>query len=113
MNDEVILQALERSVIAMIQKGDFIRNDYSERLNVSPQVKEIYSSLDWNHIRELVTAKMEEVVAEKIVNNYITEFGNDIKSSLSNAIIRDELKSSMDLMINRMLKTIRENEDLD
>jgi hypothetical protein len=113
MNDEVILQAIERSVVSMIIKGDLFKIDYANRIDFSNKAKEIYSTLDWSKIQTQVISQMEEVVAKKIVDNYITEFSSDIKKSLSNAIIREELRSSLDIMVNRMLKTIREAEPLD
>jgi hypothetical protein len=113
MNDEVILQTIERTLVSLILKGELLKIDYANRIDISAKCKEIYNSLDWSNIQKLVIREMEEIVAKKIVDNYITEFSSDIKKSLSNSIIREELRSSMDIMINRMLKTIREVEPLD
>jgi hypothetical protein len=53
---------------------------------------------------------MEEIIAEKIVNHYITEFAGDIKKSMANAVIRKELRETMQLAIDKMLQAIRGEE---
>jgi hypothetical protein len=47
-----------------------------------PIAKTVFEKLDMKRIKSLVIARMEEVVAEKVVNKFVTEMGTDMKDYL-------------------------------
>jgi hypothetical protein len=62
-------------------------------------------------IESLVIALMEEVVAEKVVNKFVTEMGTDMKKLFENAAIRDDIRFYMRKNIEKMLDAIKERGD--
>jgi phage tail tape-measure protein len=59
-------------------------------------------------IESLVIALMEEVVAEKVVNKFVTEMGTDMKKLFENATIRDDIRFYMRKNVEKMIDAIKE-----
>jgi len=108
LNEKKITQAIEDSIIKKIRSGDVLTLNYQERVDYSPYLKEAYKRIDYNRVMQLITANLEEVIAEKVVNKIITEMGNDIKSLMSRAEIREDfkyfLRSGVETILGRVRK---------
>ena len=109
-----IAERLQQCILSEIGRYGLFDWTANDRKNLSvhliPKMEALYKSLDWDIIRKKALAMMEEIIAEKIVNHYITEFTGDIKKSMANAVIRKELRETMQLAIDKMLQTIRGEE---
>jgi hypothetical protein len=110
MDENRIMRAIEDSVISMIGKGEIFQFKYDERINIMPIAKTIFEKLDMKRIESLVIAQMEEVVAEKVVNKFVTEMGTDMKKLFENATIRDDIRFYMRKNVEKMLDAIKERD---
>jgi len=107
MNNERIMQEVENSIIRILQSGDLFTIPYSDKINISKEMNDIYSKLDKDRIVELVKKQIEENIATKIVNAFATEMGNDLKSLYSNKTIREDLKYSMRKNIELVIEKLK------
>jgi hypothetical protein len=108
MDENRIMQEIENSIIAMIKKGEIFQFKYPDRIDLMPVTKTIFEKLDMKRIEALVIAQMEEVVAEKVVNKFVTEMGTDMKKLFENATIREDIRFYMRKNIEKMLDAIKE-----
>jgi hypothetical protein len=112
MDENRIMQAIEDSIISTIRKGEIFQLSYNERIDLMPYAKIIFGKLDMKRIEALVIAQMEEVVAEKVVNKFVTEMGTDMKKLFENATIREDIRFHMRKNIEEMLNAIKKGKDI-
>jgi hypothetical protein len=110
MHEQRIMQVIEDSIVATIRKGEMFKLEHSERIDLMPIAKTIFEKLDMERIESLVIAQMEEVVAEKVVNKFVTEMGTDMKLLFANATIREDIRFYMRKNIEKMLDAIKEKD---
>jgi hypothetical protein len=79
MDENRIMQAIEDSIVSTIKRGEMFNLEYGKRIDLMPVAKTIFEKLDMKRIESLVIARMEETVAEKVVNKFVTEMGTDMK----------------------------------
>jgi hypothetical protein len=107
MDENRIMQAVEDSIVSAIKGGEVFDLKYNDRIDLMPVAKTIFEKLDMKRIESLVIARMEEVVAEKVVNKLVSEMGTDMKKLFENATIRDDIRFYMRKNIEKMLDAIR------
>jgi hypothetical protein len=73
-----------------------------EKERVYKRINDTKKDLSW------FTILMEEVVAEKVVNKFVTEMGTDMKKLFENATIREDIRFYMRKNIEKMLDVIKE-----
>jgi hypothetical protein len=95
METERIQQAIENSIIKMIQSGDAIKMNYDNKVDVSAEVRKAYSQINYAKVFARISELLEEELAQKIVNKIVTEMGTDIKNLMSNATVRDDFRFLM------------------
>lgn len=95
METERIQQAIENSIIKMIQSGDAIKMNYDSKVDVSAEVRKAYAQINYTKVFARISELLEEDLAQKIVNKIVTEMGTDIKNLMSNATVRDDFRFLM------------------
>jgi hypothetical protein len=110
MDENRIMQAIEDSFVSTIRNGEIFTLKYDNRIDLMPVTKTIFEKLDMKRIESLVISQMEEVVAEKVVNKFVTEMGTDMKKLFENATIREDIRFYMRKNIEKMLDAIKEND---
>jgi hypothetical protein len=90
MDTDRIQQAVENAFIKIIP--DALKINYDSKIDVSPEFKKAYAKINFEKVHARITALLEEELAQKIVNKVITEMGTDIKTLMSNATVRDDLR---------------------
>ncbi|MDR1176913.1 MAG: hypothetical protein LBK83_15745 [Treponema sp.] len=108
MDEQRIMQAIEDSIVSEIRKGEIFQFKYDERINIMQVAKTIFEKIDMERVESLVIVQMEEVVAEKVVNKFVTEMGTDMKKLFENAAIRDDIRFYMRKNVEKMLEVIKE-----
>ena len=90
---ENMRRAIENSLLAFIKKGEWIRLDYSNKVNLSvDELREMYKQIDKIRLMRLVAAKIEERMADAIYNAMATEIANDVKSIMCNKELRQDIR---------------------
>ena len=92
METDRIQQAIENSIIKMIQSGDAIKMNYDNKVDVSAEVRKAYAQINYTKVFARISELLEEELAQKIVNKIVTEMGTDIKNLMSNATVRDDFR---------------------
>jgi len=95
METDRIQQAIENSIIKMIQSGDAIKMNYDNKVDVSAEVRKAYAQINYTKVFARISELLEEELAQKIVNKIVTEMGTDIKNLMSNATVRDDFRFLM------------------
>jgi hypothetical protein len=101
-----LVAAVQQSVLKMVREGNLVLPDYAARAKVpAAKVQELYDSVDWNRVRALVIAEVEQAVADKILNAMATEMATDIKQILSNKELREEVRGFIRAGIRRVAES--------
>lgn len=89
-----LMQAMEHSLIDFLRKGEWIKLDYSQRLQVDAAwLRSMWAKIDLTRVMALVAAKCEEKVADSILNSMATEVANDVKSIMCNKELREDIRA--------------------
>jgi hypothetical protein len=107
METERIQQAIENSIIKLIQSGDAIKINYDSKVDVSAEVRKAYSQIDYSKVFARIRELMEEELAQKIVNKIVTEMGTDIKTLMSNATVRDDFRFLMRKGVDEIMQKVK------
>ena len=94
--EEKFNDLIQKKIINDISKQDFIKINYDNRCEVPYEVlKECYEKIDIEKVKEKIISRLEEEMADKIVNKMVTEFSNDIKQIMCNRELREDLRYYM------------------
>lgn len=103
--EQLLTEAVQQSVLKMAREGTLVLPDYSQRAKVpAAKMQELYDSIDWNRVRALCIAQVEERCADTMLNAMATEIATDIKQVLSNKELREEVRSFIRAGIQRVAK---------
>lgn len=92
--EEDIQLAVRNTILKIIKKGDWIGIDRYNPIKIGvDHLKRVYNAVDWTLVDYLVTAKVEQIIADKIVNSMTKEITNDVKQILCDRVLREELRS--------------------
>lgn len=94
--EEKFNDLIQKKIINDISKQDLIKINYDNRYEVPYEVlKECYENIDIEKVKERIISRLEEEMADKIVNKMVTEFSNDIKQIMCNRELREDLRYYM------------------
>jgi len=106
-----IQAAVQKTVINILAKGDWLTVDYGTRVKVPmAHLQECYDSIDMERVKAKVTRKLEEKLADKIINNLATEIATDVKSIMSNVELREQCRGILRAHMKTAAKNIRESD---
>jgi hypothetical protein len=92
--DEAVQQAIQHTVIDFIRKGEWMKIDYSARVNIdSAWLREMHSRVSMDAVMELVKNQVEHRIADGIINSIATEVATDVKSIMSNKELREDIRA--------------------
>lgn len=103
-----ILRCIENGLGKFLSNGDFFKNNYDNRIDVMPMVKNVYQKIDSERLEALIVGNLEEVLSKKIVDKLVTEMGTDIKNLMSNATVRDDFRFFLRTGVQRILDKAKE-----
>lgn len=101
--EEKFNDLIQKKIINDISKQDLIKINYNNRYEVSYEIlKECYEKIDIEKVKEKIISRLEEEMADKIVNKMVTEFSNDIKQIMCNRELREDLRYYMRIKIEEI-----------
>lgn len=81
---EKIKQQAEKSILSLITSGNWIQPDYSSRVKLPADFMEsVWQSVDQEAIKAALARRLEDELANRIVNHMAAELATDIKQILS------------------------------
>ena len=107
MDDKEIMENLAKALeVAMCKKAEnFIRYPQASA-DITELCKEAYKMVDLVKVKNQIAETLQNIMAEKIVAYFTTEFGTDIKRMMANAVIRKDLQDWLQIQAAELLKRI-------
>jgi hypothetical protein len=89
-----LMQSIQNNMLNQVRKAEFIQTGYGAPKVTIPQsvLNDCFNAIDIEKVKQLITARIEEEVAGKIVNSLLTECANDVKQIMSNKELREDLR---------------------
>lgn len=85
--------AAEKSVLKIITEGSWIAPDYANRFKLPADfMADVWKLVDQNQIKRHLAARIEEEMADRLVNHIAAELATDIKKILSVPERREALR---------------------
>jgi hypothetical protein len=82
--EEALSQAAQRSILKVVMEGSWIQPDYANRFKIPPDLmQDIYSLVDREALKVAIGKRLEEELADRIVNLLAAEIATDVKQILS------------------------------
>jgi len=85
--------AAEKAVLSIVSNGQWIAPDYNNRLRIPPEMlADIWKMVDSEQIKRNLAARLEEELADRIMNHMAAEIATDVKQILSVKERREALR---------------------
>ena len=88
-----IKMAAESAVLRVISEGAWIAPDYSNRWKLPPEfLAEVWALVDSDKLKKAMASRIEQELADRIVNHMAAEMATDVKQILSVKERREALR---------------------
>lgn len=89
-----IKTAAEKAVLKIISDGSWIAPDYGNRFKIPPEMMaDIWRMVDQDALKKKMSARIEDELADRIVNLMAAEIATDVKQILSVKERREALRN--------------------
>lgn len=103
--EQRIKEAAENAVVKIIQEGGWIAPDYANRFKIPPDfLQDVWSMVDVQGIKRQLAVRIEQELADRIVNHIAAELSTDIKNILSVQERREAIRAVARENIERICK---------
>lgn len=91
--EEAIKTAAEKSILKMIHDGAWYATNYTDRVKLPPDfMAQVWALVDTKKVQVAMAARLENELADRIVNALAAEMATDIKQILSVTERREALR---------------------
>jgi len=92
--EQAVKTAAEKSVLKIISGGQWVAPDYSNRFKFPKEfMEDIWKLVDYAKIKQQMAKRIEEELANKIINSMAAELSTDVKQLLSVSERREALRA--------------------
>ena len=92
--ENAIKRAAESSLLKIISEGQWIAPDYANRFKIPGDLMaRVYALVDTDAVCSRMAERLNEELADRIVNHLAAEISADVKQILSNKERREALRS--------------------
>lgn len=89
-----VKKAAEKAVLKLISEGSWLSADYSSRFKVPPEwMQRCWELVDKDKLQSHFARRLEEELANRMVNHMATEIATDVKQILSDKERRESLRA--------------------
>ena len=82
--EEALKQAAERSLLKVVMEGSWIQPGYANRFKIPADLlQDIYALVDRDALKVAIGKRLEEELADRVVNLLAAEIATDVKQILS------------------------------
>jgi len=107
--EELVVQAAQNAVVALLSKGEWLKLEYADRVPVSQaDLRGIFNAVDMDRVKALVLGKVEERIADTIIGNMAKELGTDVKQIMCNTELREDLRGTLRAKIREAKAALKE-----
>ena len=91
--ENAVKAAAEKAVLKIISEGQWIAPDYANRFKIPPDMlARIWSMVDVSAIEKRMAARLEQELADRVINHMAAEIATDVKQILSVQERREALR---------------------
>jgi hypothetical protein len=91
--EDAVKVAAEGAVLKIISDGAWIGPDYANRFKIPPEMMtEIWQMVDKDRLKQKMAARLEDELADRIMNHMAAEIATDVKQILSVKERREALR---------------------
>lgn len=92
--ETAVKHAAEKAVLKIISEGQWVQPDYANRFLLPKDfMADIWKLVDHQKIKTAMVARIEQEMADRIVNHLAAELATDVKQLLSNSERREALRA--------------------
>lgn len=92
--ETAVKHAAEKSVLKIISEGGWVQPEYSSRFHLPKEfMADIWKLVDHEKIKAAMVVRIEQELADRIINQLAAEMSTDIKQLLSNGERREALRA--------------------
>lgn len=92
--ETAVKHAAEKAVLKIISEGQWVQPDYANRFLLPKDfMADIWKLVDHEKIKTAMVARIEQEMADRIVNHLAAELATDVKQLLSNSERREALRA--------------------
>lgn len=103
--ENAVKTAAEKAVLKIISDGNWIGTDYATRFKLPPEMlADIWKMVDQEKIKALMAKRLEQELADRVMNHMAAEIATDIKQILSVTERREALRSVARKHMDEILK---------
>lgn len=103
--EQAVKHAAEKAVLKIISEGNWVQPDYGNRFQMPKEfMHDIWSLVDKEKIKVAMVKRLEQELADRIINHMAAEISTDIKQLLSNNERREELRAVARENLDRICK---------
>ena len=91
--EKAIMAAAQKSILKQITEGSWIEPNYANRFKIPADLLvDVYKLIDREKIMKAIAARLEQELADRIVNHMAAELATDVKQILSVKERREALR---------------------
>lgn len=92
--EKKIKELAEKSILKMISDGNWVATDYSNRVKIPADfMSDVWAMVDVEKVKKQMAKRLEEELANRVVNNMAAELATDVKQILSVPERRESLRA--------------------
>lgn len=92
--ETAVKHAAEKAVLRIISEGAWVQPDYANRFQIPKDfMADVWKLVDTNKLKSAMAARLEQELADRIVNHLAAEIATDVKQLLSDKERREALRS--------------------
>jgi hypothetical protein len=104
-----LVDQIERSVLKKIGSGEWLQIDYKDRISIDVELlKDVYASLDMGRVKSILTDKLHNHIADKILNSIAAEIATDVKQILSQKELREDVRATLREKVREVVGALEE-----
>lgn len=92
--EKAIKDHAERAILKTIKSGEWLAINYSDRVKLPADfMQQVWDLVDTDKVKQQLATRLEEELANRIVNHMAAELATDVKQILSVTERREALRS--------------------
>lgn len=104
--ETAIKEAAEKAVLKIVSEGSWIAPDYSNRFKMPPEMlAEIWALVDQDSLKRKMAKRLEDEMADRLMNHMAAEIATDIKQILSVKERREALRNVARQHLDKIMRS--------
>lgn len=100
-----VKEAAERAVLKILMEGSWITPDYNSRFKIpTDMLADVWKMVDVEAVKRRMAIRLQEELADRVVNHMAAEIATDVKQILSVQERREALRAVVRENLDRITK---------